>query len=464
LAFLPSSSGELEALFELLVLVDSTRAHQAPLAAPARTRVRAVEPPLTGRAQRCHVTWSTSLSSTFRAGSYRAVLTIPFAAPTFGAALLGRLSFGLLPLAMLFTVQHATKSFTTAGAVVACFGGTSVLLPLKARLADRYGLALVLPPLSAGAAAAITAMALLARSPVAFLLLGSAAGVCAPPLGPAMRAVWRTSTEGTGLVERAYSLDSVCEETLYLVGPLVVGVLLKVASAATALLATAALLLVGTLAMAGTPPVRQARGLSTPGGWGLGPLRSPGFRSVLATISLTAVGLSIAVTCLAARAQAAGLPSAAAYIEAALAVGSVVGGLVWGRRRHTRGRSVHLAGLTGWLAVGLAVAAGVGSLIALGVVFGIIGLAVAPLFVVSYLAADELAPAHRRTEASTWINTANNIGSAAGASAAGVLVDHVSIAAGFGTGALLTVCAGAGWALSRQRRSSASSQATPPCP
>jgi hypothetical protein len=72
------------------------------------------------------------LSSTASTGSYRAVLTLPDAAATFGAALAGRLAFGLLPLAMLFTVQHATNSFTTAGSVLACYGLTSVLLPMKA--------------------------------------------------------------------------------------------------------------------------------------------------------------------------------------------------------------------------------------------------------------------------------------------------------------------------------------------
>src|ERR1017187_8518809 len=40
-----------------------------------------------------------------------------------------------------------------------------------------------------------------------------------------------------------------------------------------------------------------------------------------------------------------GLPGAAGYIEAAIALGSVAGGLLWGRRRHTRTHSTHLAGL-----------------------------------------------------------------------------------------------------------------------
>jgi len=196
------------------------------------------------------------LSSTSDAGSYRAVLALPYAAPTFGAALVGRLSYGLLPLSVLFTVQQSTGSFATAGGVVAVFGLTSILLPLKSRLVDHHGQASVLAPLALLCAGALATMAFLAWSgsapapaPAAYLALGIVAGLGAPPLGPAMRSTWRTITDGSSLKQRAYSLDSVCEESLYLICPLLVGVILSVASPPAALLAAASLMLVGTLGM-----------------------------------------------------------------------------------------------------------------------------------------------------------------------------------------------------------------------
>ncbi|GAA4216640.1 MFS transporter [Actinocatenispora rupis] len=383
------------------------------------------------------------MSSTSGAGSYRAVLTLPYAAATFGAALVGRLSYGLLPLALLFTVQHATRSFTTAGTVLASIGVTSLLLPMKARIVDRHGPSRVLPVLAGAAAGALALIAVLAwagvSTPAAYVALGVVAGATAPPLGPAMRSVWRTITAGTDQTGRAYSVDSVCEETLYLVGPLVVGLVLRIGSAPGALLLTAALMLTGTAVMSRMPPVRTTRVVAAgpSSRWGVGPLRSAGFRPVVLTILVTAAGIGIATTCVAARAQAAGRPAAAGYIEAALAVGSVLGGLAWGRRRHTRRTSTHLVGLTLTLAAGVAVAGTTGHLLVLGIVLAAAGVAVAPLFVVSYLAADRLAPAHQRTEASTWVNTANNIGAAIGASLAGVLVDHVAVGATFGAGAVL---------------------------
>lgn len=279
------------------------------------------------------------MSSTSDAGSYRAVLALPYAAPTFGAALVGRLSYGLLPISVLFTVQQATGSFATAGGVVAVFGLTSILLSLKSRLVDRHGQASVLAPLALLCAGTLAAMAFLAWSDSApaavYLALGIVAGLGAPPLGPAMRSTWRAITDGSSLKQRAYSLDSVCEESLYLIGPMLFGVILSVASAPAALLAAASLMLVGTLGMVWMPPARQMRydGSTAPLRFDLGPLVAPGFWPVVAAILGAAVGLSMAFTSIAARAQTQGLPAAAGYIEAALALGSVTGGLLWGRRR-----------------------------------------------------------------------------------------------------------------------------------
>jgi predicted MFS family arabinose efflux permease len=186
-----------------------------------------------------------------------------------------------------------------------------------------------------------------------------------------------------------------------------------------------------------TPP----KEIAAPQGWNTGPLKQRGFRRTALTIAIMATGTAIATTAVAARSQQQGTPSAAGYIEAALAVGSVIGGLAWGRRQHTRTRSTHLTALTLLLATGVAVAATAENLILLGVVMALTGLAVAPLFIVSYVASDELAPRHQRTEASTWINTANNVGAAAGAALAGALIDHAGATTAFATAAIILTLA-----------------------
>ena len=119
------------------------------------------------------------------AGSYRAVLLLPFALRTFVPALGGRLAYGLLPLATLFTVQQATGSYSDAGLSLALFGLASIFLPAKARLADTHGPRRVLPWLALTCSLALTGAAF-TPWPVPFVAL---AGLAAPPLGPALLAL-----------------------------------------------------------------------------------------------------------------------------------------------------------------------------------------------------------------------------------------------------------------------------------
>ena len=366
------------------------------------------------------------------AGSYRAVLSLPYALRTFVPALGGRLAYGLLPLATLFTVQQATGSYSDAGLSLALFGLASIFLPAKARLADTHGPRRVLPWLALTCSLALTGAAF-TPWPVPFVAL---AGLAAPPLGPAMRSAWRSLAAGTSLKERAYALDAVAEETLYLVGPLLAGLLIAVAPARWCLLATAALLLAGTLGMVlSAPDGRTLRSptaaSSRPAGettrtrlFDPGPLRSRGLLGVLAVLLVVGAGTSVAYTGMAAAAQSQGRPGAAGLLEAAVGVGSVLGGLLWSRRHHTRRRSRHFAGLLALLAAGLLAASAASGLPALGLIMGVAGLAIAPLYVVAYLAADELSGPGPATEAGTWINVAANAGSALGAATAGIITDR----------------------------------------
>jgi predicted MFS family arabinose efflux permease len=368
------------------------------------------------------------------AGSYRAVLLLPFALRTFVPALGGRLAYGLLPLATLFTVQQSTGSYAQAGLSVALFGLASITLPVKSRLADTHGHRRVLPWLAL-ACALLLAGAALTPWPAPFVAL---AGLAAPPLGPAMRSTWRSLTDGTSLKERAYALDSIAEETLYLVGPLLTGLLIAVAPARWALLLTAALLFAGTLGMVRAAPVRR---LDPAPGTGLvspsplrssplpsspppsspprsSPLRSTGLLGVLAVLLAVGAAISVGYTGMAAVAQSHGRPGTAGLLEAAVGVGSVVGGLLWSRRAHRHPRSRQFAGLLAVLAAGLLAATVAPGLLSLGLVMGVAGLAIAPLYVVAYLAADEL------SGPGPWINVAANAGSALGAATAGIITDR----------------------------------------
>lgn len=243
-----------------------------------------------------------------------------------------------------------------------------------------------------------------------------------------MRALWAAVTPDPAARQRAYSLDGVVEETLYAVGPLLVGAVVTVSSAEVALALTAALNLVGSVGMA-TSPAAARHAPATPraarGRWS-GPFQAQGFALLLAAVLGIGLGGGPLEVSVVARAQDAGHPAAAGYLFAVLSVGSVAGGLAWGRLRHRRAVSTQLGALVAVMAVG-AVAAGLThGLPLLGVVLVLAGSVGSPAFTVAYLAADSLVPASGRTEATTWVNTANNVGLALGAAAAGAVIDRVS--------------------------------------
>jgi len=393
-----------------------------------------------------------------RAVGYRAVLRLPGVLRVFPAAVLGRLSYATVSLSLLLVVDRATGSFAVTGTAVGAYAVLSLSMPLKARGIDRFGQRRVLPPLSACFAAALVAMAAAAsadvRAPAVYVALCAAAGLAAPPLGPSMRALWAALTPEPAARQRAYSVDGVVEETLYAVGPLVVGALVAVSGALAALLLSAALNLVGTVFMVTSPVLaahgpsgkqlgrsrrsRWSRGLprSARASW-RGPFGSRGFGRLVGALLGVGLGAGPLEVAVVARAQAAGHPGAAGYLFAGLSIGSVAGGLLWGRLSHRRAIAVQVGLLVAVMAAGQAAAAVVVGLPLLAVVLVLAGSAGSPVFTVSYLAADDLVSSSNRTEASTWVNTAYNVGLAGGAAAAGVAIDRVGADAALLGGAVV---------------------------
>lgn len=353
--------------------------------------------------------------------SYPALLRLPTVPFAFAATALARLHYGAVSLALLLSVRDRTGSFGAAGLAVGAFAFASIAMPLKARLIDRWGQRRVLPVLAGLYGLALLA-AILAPDP-AVPIAAAAAGLTAPPVGPSMRARWsRLTSDATRA--RAFALDAAAEEALYVVSPAVAG-LLAAWSPTGGLAVVSVIGVVGAAALGfapGAPPIaaaddRARTGWRLPPGLGAGLVVALGFGAGTAT-------LEFAVT---ARVVERGDDAWVGLLLGAVAVGSVVGGLVWGRRPHRRPVALHLVGLLGWLAVGAVVVAVVDPLLPLGFVLALTGLAVSPVLVVVYVAVDARTAPHRRTEANTWIGTATNLGSSAGAAIGGLVV------AGIGT-------------------------------
>ncbi|WP_053647773.1 MFS transporter [Streptomyces sp. XY431] len=372
---------------------------------------------------------------------YRAVLGAPHAGRTFAAALLGRLSYGVVPLALLLTVREATGSYSAAGAAMALFALASVLLsPVRAGLVDRHGPRRVLPPMAVlyGALllAVVAATARPGAAPAAVGALVLAAGACTPPLGPVMRTFWRRLLPDPVLLRRAFSLDGVAEELLFVTGPLLVGLLLPVVGPGGAVAVGAGLLLAGALLLVASPvaaggadgadvpdvaPSPVGRRRRTPLGGGRA-LRAAVLASGVTGLALGALDLMVL-----AFAEDRGRPESVGWILAALSAGSAVGGLGLGALDRPVPNAVRLPLFTGGLGLALAAAGLAPGPVLLGVAVGIAGFFVSPALTTSYLVADEAVAPEARTRAGAWVNTAFNAGSAVGGAGVGLLVGHLPL-------------------------------------
>ncbi|WP_327431795.1 MFS transporter [Streptomyces sp. NBC_01236] len=367
--------------------------------------------------------------------SYAALFRMAHTRRTFTTALIGRLSYGIVSLAMMLTVTRATGSYAVAGTVMALFGAMSVALsPARAALIDRYGPRRALIPMASLYATLLAAFAAAAWRPgapvTAIGALAVAAGACTPPLGPTMRAVWSEVIEDKPLLQRAYSLDGVAEEILFVSGPLLVGVVVQFAPPAAGVALSALLVWAGTLAFVLSPIVAGVRPAAAKSAE-RSRRRLRGGRALVQSVVVAAgVGLSLGAIDLLVMAFAQQRhhgDDVVAWVLAALSVGSALGGLLNGAVNWRTSARVRLPLLAGGLGLALFAAGLAPGLGTLTVAVACAGFFVAPALTTSYLIADEAAPPGFRTQAGAWVNTAVNAGSSGGAAGVGFLVGHVSL-------------------------------------
>ncbi|MHA5052008.1 MFS transporter [Streptomyces sp. SD15] len=398
--------------------------------------------------------------------SYAAVLRIPYARRTFTTALLGRLSYGIVSLSVMLTVTRATGSYAVAGTVMALFGATSVLLsPGRAALVDRYGPRRALVPMALTYAGLLTALAAVGwrpgAPPVVLGAVAVAAGACTPPLGPTMRTVWaELAGDRPLLLQRAYSLDGVAEEVLFVSGPLLVGVVVQFAPPAAGVALSALLVAVGTLAFVTSPAVRDVPPAAVKAAHS-GAARPHGARALARPVVVAAtVGLSLGAVdllVLAFAEQRHQGDGAVAWVLAALSAGSAVGGLLNGAVNWRVSARVRLPLLAAGLGLALAAAGLAPSLGTLTVAVACAGFFVAPALTTSYLIADESVPPGHRTQAGAWVNTAVNAGISGGTAATGLLVGRLPLSACFAISGGVALLA----ALASSARTAGSATASP---
>ncbi|MFG3121704.1 MFS transporter [Streptomyces sp. NPDC048201] len=386
--------------------------------------------------------------------SYSAVLRVPHARRTFVTALVGRLSYGTVPLALLLATQRATGSYPASGAVLSLYGAAVVFLtPLRASLVDRYGARRALLPMAAAHGGLLGLLAVLTWRPGAPVpLIGGAAvlaGACAPPLGPTMRAVWSELVADRDLLRRAYSLDGVAEELLFVSGPALVGALVAWTVPAAGVLLGALLMVAGTAAFVASPAMTGPRPRAAGGG------RRGGVRGLAAPVVVAAgTGLALSGVELLVLAHVGGHSGdtdLVPWVLGALSVGSALGGLANGAIDWRGPARPRLAGFAAALGLTIAAAGLAPGVLTLTAAMICAGAFIAPALTTAYLLADESAGAGDRTRAGAWVNMGVNAGSSAGGMTTGALIGHLPLPLCFAlTGATALISAGV--ALTARRR------------
>lgn len=358
---------------------------------------------------------------------YREVLRTPGAMRFSGAGVLARLPMSTYGLGFVLLVSAATGRYGLAGAVTAVYGlTTAVVSPFISRLVDRRGQAVVLFPVVTGNAVAVLLLvvAVEADAPTPVLLgCGALVGALSLSIGSLVRARWRHVLAEGGRLHTAFALESVLDEMVFIVGPIVITLVATRIDPAVGVLGV---MVVSTLAgwwlasLRGTEPpaVRVAKGSSSGSA-----LRIPAV-ALVAAVMLAAGGLfgGAEVTTVA-FADERGRPAAAGLVLGTFAFGSMLSGLAYGAIRWRAGARKRFALAVVALAVGTLPFAFVTTLPLLGGVMFLAGLAISPMIVAAFGLVEEVLPSSRLTEGLTWCTTSLNLGVAGGTALCGPLID-----------------------------------------
>jgi MFS family permease len=363
-------------------------------------------------------------------GRYIDVLRTPGVGRVAVFALIGRLPFGTLPLSIVLLMRREHYDYGGIGAVLAAEAlAVAATAVVGARLIDRLGQAPVL--LVTGAVTGVTicvqAVAIVSGAPLGLLVaLAVLQGASIPPISASMRALWAELVHEDRL-ETAYAFDSVALELAFIVGPLIASGLATAWTPLAGVLLCAGLYSGAALGFARAPASRAWRPEADVERTRAGALRSPGIRTIAVVGAIVAVSFGVLEVALTAFAEEEGSRGAVGPLITIWAIGSVVGGLVYGARSWATPPGRRFLILTGLLTVGTLPLPFAESLVVMAIFLFGTGFALAPLAATEYALIDEFTPEGTATEGYSWLIVAYTVGSAAGAFLAGVLIDGAGV-------------------------------------
>ena len=374
--------------------------------------------------------------------SYRRVLSRPGAFRFSSAGLVARLPMSMVTLGVVLLVEGETGSYGVAGVVsgVVVLGQASCAV-LHGRLVDRFGQGRVLPLAITGFAAAMVLLvsAVTRDWPmVVTYVFAALTGAFQPQVGACVRTRWSHLLDRPRDVQTAYALESVLDEVVFVVGPVLATMLATLWHPVAGLVVAVVAGLGGTYAFAAQRATEPPSGLHRRGGTRLPMPWRTVLPLALVCLSLGALFGSAEVTTVA-FAEEAGSRAVSGWLLAVWAVGSALAGIVTGAIAWKRGPAVRVR--WGSFAMMLAMVPPVlvegFPLMFLALLVG--GCSIAPTLIATMSLTEQTVPPGRLTEGMAILHTGLMAGVAPGAAIAGYVVDHqgasaaylVAVAAGF---------------------------------
>lgn len=381
--------------------------------------------------------------------SYRTVLSRPGTLRFSAAALVARLPIAMVGLGIVLLVEGATGSYGLAGTVSATYVlAQAAVAVLHGRLLDSHGQWLVLPwaVTTFGAFLALMVLAVQLDWPLPLTYLFAAlSGAALPQVGASVRTRWSHALDVQREVQTAFALESVLDELVFMVGPVMVTLLATLWHPAAGLVAAILTGVLGTFAYAAQrsteppPRVRETSRADTPMPW-------------LVVLPLAVVSLAlgtlfgVAEVATVAFAEEQGAPGASGPLLASWALGSLTAGLVTGAIvwRSSSAARVRVGMLLLTLAMIPPVL--VGSVPAMAAVLLVGGVTIAPTLIATLTLVEQSVPASRLTEGMAILHTGLVAGVAPGATIGGFVVDAHGASAAY----LVAVASGAVGVLAAQ--------------
>jgi MFS family permease len=333
----------------------------------------------------------------------------------------------MIGLGTILMIKETTGKYALAGLVAGTLALVQAVVgPFMARFVDRHGQAEVVFPMLAVAVAGLISLMLCVRFRTpewTWFVSAAVAGASMPNLGSLVRTRWTKIYAGRRELHTAYSFESVLDEVVFVIGPILVTFLtLQVhreagVGLATALLAsgTTALLLQKSTQPAPHPPEHHGGGSA---------FTIPGIRVLL--VCMVAVGVlfgSVEVVTVA-FSEEKGHAGLAGLMLAVYAGGSLLAGIIFGAIHWTMPLPRRFAVLLAAVVVTSIPLPFAPNLGVLALLLLLAGIAISPSLITGLALVQFLVPPAQLTEGMVVETTGVALGLTAGSALSGWLIDQ----------------------------------------